>query len=327
MSTLQVGDTLDRYRIESLAAEGGMASIYRALDLQTGMSVAIKVPRFEAESDPVFFERFKREEEIGRRLDHSGVIKVLADGNGDRSRVYMVTEWLDGRLLRKVLSDEKKLTPQRATAIALRICEALEYIHSHGVVHRDLKPENIMVDSEDRIKLIDFGIAGSAGARRLTFGKFTHSMGTPDYVAPEQVKSKRGDARSDVYALGVIFYEMLTGEMPFEGPNALVVLNDRLVNHPIPPRERDPEISPQLQEIIYRALERDPANRYASAREFANDLRNPDSVGVAERSELRDWRVRRSRSSTRSKMVLFYATVALIPIAIIVLLLITARHH
>jgi eukaryotic-like serine/threonine-protein kinase len=327
MRTLQVGDTLDRYRIESLAAEGGMASIYRALDLQTGMSVAIKVPRFEAESDPVFFERFKREEEIGRRLDNPGVMKVLADGNGDRSRVYMVMEWLEGRLLRKVLSDEKKLPPQRATVIALRICEALEYIHSHGVVHRDLKPENIMVDSEDRIRLIDFGIAGSAGARRLTFGKFTHSMGTPDYVAPEQVKSKRGDARSDVYALGVIFYEMLTGEMPFEGPNALVVLNDRLVNHPIPPRERDPEISPQLQEIIYRALEREPANRYASAREFADDLRNPDSVGVSERSELQHWKQRRSRRSTRSKLVLFYATVALIPIVIMVLLLISARRH
>ena len=326
-STLQVGDTVDHYRIESLAAEGGMASIYRAMDLQTGMCVAIKVPHFEAESDPVFFERFKREEEIGRRLDHPGVMKVLADGNGDRSRVYMVMEWLDGRLLRKVLSEEKKLTPQRATAIALRICEALEYIHSQGVVHRDLKPENIMVDSEDRIKLIDFGIASSAGARRLTFGKFTHSMGTPDYVAPEQVKSKRGDARSDVYALGVIFYEMLTGEMPFEGPNPLVVLNDRLVNHPIPPRERDPEISPHLQEIIYRALERDPAKRYAGAREFANDLRNPDSVGVAERSELRDWKVRRSKRSTGSKMVLFYATVALIPIVIMVLLLITAHRH
>jgi eukaryotic-like serine/threonine-protein kinase len=327
MNTLQVGDRLDHYRIESLAAEGGMASIYRALDLQTGMSVAIKVPRFEAESDPVFFERFKREEEIGRRLDNPGVMKVLADGNGDRSRVYMVMEWLEGRLLRKVLSDEKKLPPQRATVIALRICEALEYIHSHGVVHRDLKPENIMVDSEDRIRLIDFGIAGSAGARRLTFGKFTHSMGTPDYVAPEQVKSKRGDARSDVYALGVIFYEMLTGEMPFEGPNALVVLNDRLVNHPIPPRERDPEISPQLQEIIYRALERNPANRYANAREFGRDLKNPDSVGVSERSELQHWKQRRSRRSTRSKLVLFYATVALIPIVIMVLLLISARRH
>jgi serine/threonine protein kinase len=325
MNTLQVGEKLDHYRIEGLAAEGGMASIYRAIDLQTGTPVAIKVPHFEAESDPVFFDRFKREEEIGRRLDHPGVMKVFADG--ERSRHYMVMEWVEGRLLRTIIADKKKLAPDRAIAITLQVCEALEYIHSHGVVHRDLKPENIMVDSEDRIKLIDFGIAGSAGARRLTFSTFSHSMGTPDYVSPEQVKSKRGDARSDVYALGVIFYEMLTGEVPFEGPNPLVVLNDRLVNHPIPPRERDPQLSPQLEEIIYRALERNPANRYASAREFANDLRNPDSVGVVERSELRDWRVRRSRSSTRSKMVLFYATVALIPIAIMVLLLITARHH
>lgn len=322
MSTLRAGEKLDHYRIEGLAAEGGMASIYRALDLQSGMSVAIKVPHFEAESDPVYFDRFKREEEIGRRLDHPGVMKVLADG--ERSRHYIVMEWLDGQLLRKVLSEEKKLAPDRAITIALRICEALEYIHNHGVVHRDLKPENIMMDSEDRIKLIDFGIAGNAGARRLTFGKFTHYMGTPDYVSPEQVKSKRGDARSDIYALGVIFYEMLTGELPFEGPNALVILNDRLVNHPIPPRERDPQISHQLQEIIYRALERNPANRYASAREFANDLKNPDSVGVAERNELRDWKVRRPRTS---KMPLFYAALALIPIVIMVLLLITARHH
>jgi serine/threonine-protein kinase len=117
---------------------------------------------------------------------------------------------------------------------------------------------------------------------------------------------------------------MLTGELPFEGPNPLVVLNDRLVNHPIPPRERDPEISPQLQEIIYRALERNPANRYASAREFGRDLKNPDSVGVAERSELREWKIQRPR---RSKMPLFYAALALIPIVIMALLLITARHH
>jgi eukaryotic-like serine/threonine-protein kinase len=299
-----------------------MACIYRGLDLQTGTVVAIKVPHFEVESDPLLFDRFKREEEIGKRLDHPGVMKVF--GDGEHSRVYMVMEWLDGRLLRSVLNEEKKFTAERAIRLALEICEALEYIHKQGVVHRDLKPDNIMVASDDRIKLIDFGIASSAGAKRLTFAKFTPSMGTPDYVSPEQVKSKRGDARSDLYALGVIFYEMLTGEVPFEGPNPLVVLNDRLINHPIPPRERDPQISPQLQEIIYRALEREPANRYASAREFANDLRNPGSVGVSERRELRDWKV---RTSKKSRMVFFYAGLALIPIIILVLLLITAQHH
>ena len=181
-----------------------------------------------------------------------------------------------------------------------------------------------MVDSEDRIKLIDFGIAGGAGMRRLTFAKFTRAMGTPDYVSPEQVKSKRGDARCDLYALGVILYEMLTGEVPFHGPNSLAVINDRLLNNPVPPRELDPEISPQLQEIIYRALERNPANRYASAREFANDLSNPDSVGVAERSELRDWKPRRS---LRPKTILMYVMFAMIPIIIFILLLVTARRN
>jgi eukaryotic-like serine/threonine-protein kinase len=320
-NTVKPGDLLDDYRIEKLVAEGGMASVYRATNVKSGAQVAIKIPHLEAESDPVFFDRFMREDEIGKRLDHPGVMKVFS--GGERSRMYMVMEWARGRSLRKVLTEAKKLAPDRAIRMALNVCDALQYIHRQGVVHRDLKPENIMVDAEDQVKLIDFGIAGSAGVRRLTFANFTRSMGTTDYVSPEQVKSKRGDARSDLYALGVIFYEMLTGELPFEGANPLVVLNDRLMNHPIPPRERDPQISPQLQEIIYRALERNPANRYASAHEFANDLRHPDSVGVAERSELRDWKVRRSR---RSKMILFYAGLALIPIIIMVLLLISARH-
>jgi serine/threonine-protein kinase len=322
MTSLHPGSQLDHYRLENLVARSGMASIYRATELKSGRPVAIKIPHPEVEADPLFFDRFKREEEIGKKLDHPGVMKVYADD--ERSRIYMVMEWVDGRLLRQILIEQKKLPIDRAIRIALGICEALEYIHSKGVVHRDLKPENIMVDTNDHVKLIDFGIAGSVGMRRLTFAKLTQAMGTPDYISPEQVKSKRGDARSDIYALGVMLYEMLTGEVPFHGPNAFAIMNDRLLNNPVPPRELNPEISPQLQEIIYRAIERKPENRYASAREFAHDLRNPSEVGVAERPEMRDWKIRRS---PRGRQILFYIFLALIPVVIFGTMLFIAMHH
>jgi len=322
MTSLHPGDQLDHYRLENLVARSGMASIYKATDLENERTVAIKIPHPEVEADPLFYDRFKREEEIGKKLDHPGVMRVYADA--DRSRVYMVMEWVEGKLLRQILIEQKKMPIDRAIRITLGICEALEYIHSKGVVHRDLKPENIMVDPNDHVKLIDFGIAGSVGMRRLTFAKLTHAMGTPDYISPEQVKSKRGDARSDIYALGVMLYEMLTGEVPFHGPNAFAIMNDRLLNNPIPPRELNPEISPQLQEIIYRALERKPENRYASIREFAHDLRNQAQVGVAERPELRDWRKRRS---PWGRQILFYIFLALIPVVIFGLLLFVAMQH
>lgn len=321
MTPLHTGDQLDHYRIDGVAARSGMASIFRATDLLTGRQVAIKVPHPEMESDPVFYERFHREQEIGAKLDHPGVMKVFTDG--DRSQVYMVMEWVEGKLLRKILNEQQRLPIDRAVRIAINICDALDYIHSHGVVHRDLKPENIMVDAEDGIKLIDFGIAANVGSRRITFAKLSQTMGTPDYISPEQVRGKRGDARSDIYALGVMLYEMLTGKAPFTGPNAFVIMNDRLLNNPIPPREIDPEISPQLQEIIYRALEREPKNRYASAREFAHDLQHPEQVGVSERPELHDWRRRRRPWMRR---ILFYVMLALIPIVIFALMLVLARH-
>jgi len=321
MTSFHPGDQLDHYRIENLVARSGMASIYRATDLQTGRTVAIKIPHPEVECDPALFDRFRREEDIGKAMDHPGVMRVLDDE--ERSQVYMVMEWVDGRLLRKILDEQRKLDPQRAVSITLRILDALQYIHTHGVVHRDLKPENIMVDEHDNIKLIDFGIAGNANARRLTFAKFSQTMGTPDYISPEQVKGKRGDARSDLFALGVMLYEMLTGKVPYSGANPFLIMNDRLLNNPVPPREVDPTVTPQLQEIIYRALEREPKNRYASARDFAWDLQHQDQVGVAERPELHDWKQRRT---PWAKRILLYVGLALIPVVIFGLLLYVARH-
>jgi eukaryotic-like serine/threonine-protein kinase len=321
MAGLHPGDTLDHYRIEKLVARSGMASIWRGTDLANDRAVAIKIPHPEMEADPVFFDRFQREQEIGRKLDHPYVMKVFSDDQ--RSDVYMVMEWVEGRLLRQILREQGKLPIDRAVRLSAKIAQALDYIHAHGVVHRDLKPENIMVNGDDEIKLIDFGIAGNEGSRRLTFAKLSQLMGTPDYISPEQVKGKRGDGRSDIYALGVMLYEMLSGKVPFEGPNAFAIMNERLLNNPVPPREIDSKISPQLQEIIYRAIERDPKNRYAAAREMVWDLEHQDQVGVSERAELTDWKRRKAQWPRR---VVFYLMLALIPVVVFGVLIWVAKH-
>jgi eukaryotic-like serine/threonine-protein kinase len=321
MPSARSSSQIDHYTLESLVATSTTASIYRGTDSRNGQQVAIKIPHIQVEGDPIFYERFRREQEIGNRLNHPSVVKFITDET--RSRVYLVTEWVEGQLLRQILSDQGKLPPERAVHIAMGICNVLDYIHSQGVAHRDLKPENIMVDAQDRITLIDFGIASLAGARRLTFGKLSKVMGTPDYIAPEQVKGRRGDARSDIYAVGVMLYEMLTGAPPFPGDNPFTIMNNRLINQPIPPREIDPSISAELQEILYRALERDPKNRYAKASEFSWDLGNQDRVGVADRPELRTWRRHRS---PLVRAVLLYGGLALIPIFLFAILLFAAHH-
>ncbi|MDR3724708.1 MAG: serine/threonine-protein kinase [Terracidiphilus sp.] len=276
---LEPGDVLDHYRLEAVVARGGMSTLYRAVDTRDGRQVALKVPHPEMETDPVLMERFKREQQIGQELDHPGIVKTY---NGEeRSRMYMVIEWVDGRLLRSILN-AGKLPVERASSLTVAICDALDYMHKRGVVHRDLKPENIMVSEGDRIKLIDFGIAMKEDARRLTYAGSSPLLGTPDYIAPEQVKGQRGDQRSDIYALGAMFYEMLTGQPPYSGPNPLAVMNERLLHDPEPARKLSKEITPQLEEVLFRALEREPRHRYATALEMAWDIEHQEQVGVEE---------------------------------------------
>ncbi len=321
-TTLEAGKELDHFRIDEPIAESGMASIYRATDLRDGKQVALKVPHFAMEADPALFDRFQREEAIGIALDHPSVMRIYPVE--DRSRVYMAMEWVDGKLLRTVMAEQKKMPAERAIRIALGILEALDYIHKNGVVHRDLKPENIMLDGMDRVKLIDFGIASQAGAKRLTYAGFTQALGSPEYISPEQVRGKRGDARSDLYAVGVMLYEMLSGQTPFSGPSPLAVMNDRLINHPLPPREAEPSITPQLQEVLYRALEREPKNRYPTAHSFAHDLEHLDQVGVAQRSELTDWK---QRKSVNARKAVYYVALGLVPFVLIAIMYLLAHRR
>ena len=310
MITLEAGDTLDHYRLDATVARSGMATLYRATDQRDGRQVAIKVPHAEMEADPILVERFRREQEIGQELDHPGVVKTY-DGES-RSRLYMVIEWVDGQLLRSILNKEGKLPIDLATNFALQICDALDTMHKHGVVHRDLKPENIMVDGQDRIKLIDFGIAMKEDARRITFVEMSPTLGTPDYISPEQVKGQRGDQRSDIYSLGIMFYEMLTGEVPYSGSNPLAVMNERLLHDPRPARSLRPEISAELQEILARALERDPRRRYATASDMAWELEHQEQVGVDEGARP----ALRVRFSLDKRKAMLYAGLALLPVVI-----------
>ena len=283
---LQPGKTLDdRFFITETISRSVMATIFKATDLTTKEEVALKVPFMEFESDPGFYSRFEREEEIGLMLDHPFILKFIPVEH--RSRPYIVTEYLRGYTLAHLLNSVPHLPEKDAVRLASRICAALSHMHEHGVIHRDLKPQNIMICNDGTIRILDFGIAKSAEGRRLTFAGFTPAVGTPDYMAPEQVKGKRGDERTDVYSLGAILYEMVAGAPPYasENENMFVIMNARVTGDPMPPRKRNPALSPQVEEIILHAMDRDPRKRYQSAAAMMVELDNPGEVTVTGRCD------------------------------------------
>jgi serine/threonine-protein kinase len=313
MREILAGDRLDQYQLTELLARSGMASIFKAIDQRSGVMVALKVPHMQFESDVAFYERFRREEQIGQKLEHPNIVRVLAPET--KSRLYLVMEFAEGRSLRALIKDKRGMPLDQALDIARQIAGALVYMHARGIVHRDLKPDNVLIGHDGKVKLLDFGIAMDEAARRLTWFGLSPPIGTPDYMAPEQVRGKRGDARTDVYALGTMLFEMVTGELPYTAGNIHAMMRAKLNEDPRPPREVKPDVDPRIEALIMHAIERSPRERYASAAEMLADLEDPSRVvprdrSGPERSYLLD-RIRFPRKIV-TPLVLFVAVTALL---------------
>ena len=273
------GARIDHYEIIRLLGHGGMNRVYLARDIHSQQDVVLKFPNDDLIGNIGVFERYKREAEIGSRLNHPFVQHLLNVGE-ERQDHYLVIEYVQGKTLRQVLEEHapNPLPQKEAIRITLQICDALAYCHAHGVYHRDIKPENIMILDDNNVKIIDFGVALLEGARRVTWRGLSGTVGTPDYMSPEQLRGERGAAGSDIYAVGMMLYEMLSGHTPFEGENVFAVMNQHVSQDPPSILKFNPDLSPELATVVMRAIRRDPSKRYTSIEEMAHDLRNLDEV-------------------------------------------------
>ena len=278
---MQPGQMLDQYEIIEQIGAGAYAEVYKARDTKTGKTVMLKCPNPLLFADPKLYQRFMREAEIARHLDHPLVQHSLDLGH-NRSEPYMVLEYVEGQNLRRRIREFTGPIPiDVAIDWGKQLASVLAYLHKNGVVHRDLKPENVVITNDDKLKIVDFGSAMLQGARRLTWRHLSENTGTPDYMAPEQIQGDRGDARSDVYAWGVMMYELLTGRVPFEGDNWLAVMAGHMQRNPRPIRALRHDVPPALEAVALKAMRRMPENRYQSADDLVNDLEKLETLDPA----------------------------------------------
>ncbi len=265
-----VGKVLNsRYEIEQLIGSGGMADVYKATDNLLGRTVAVKILHPQFAKDEIFIARFRQEAQAAANLNQQNIVNVYDWGIED-STYYLVMEYVEGRDLKDIILQGGALLPERAVEIAIAICVALEAAHAHGVVHRDIKPQNIIVTYDNQIKVMDFGIARTTGGSAMT--QTGTIMGTAQYISPEQAQGRPADPRSDLYSLGVVLYEMLTGKPPFDGDNPVSIAYKHVREDPLPPSMINPDISPELEAVVMKALAKNPENRYQSATEMQSDL-------------------------------------------------------
>jgi beta-lactam-binding protein with PASTA domain/predicted Ser/Thr protein kinase len=254
----------ERYRVLHRIGSGGMADVYCAEDLQLGRRVALKLLYRRFAEDDEFVERFRREASSAAGLQHPNVVAVFDRGEFDGT-YYIAMEFLEGRSLKQLVRQEGALEPDRAIDLVIQILKAARFAHRRGIVHRDIKPHNVIVDDEGRAKVTDFGIA-RAGASDMT--ETGSIMGTAQYLSPEQAQGHPVDARSDLYSIGVVLYELLTGRVPFDAESAVTIALKQVSEEPVPPSQYNPAVSDQLEDVVMRALQKDPAYRFADAEEF-----------------------------------------------------------